>query len=79
MAYKWGPVKWMLHLIPVIIMASGAVDYAPPRRTRPLTPGIIAPLPTFFLPKSEDLGVHFRIALMFCCGDAPEERRFGGA
>jgi 4-hydroxy-2-oxoglutarate aldolase len=28
-----------------------------PRVTRPLMPGIIAPLPTFFLPESEDLGV----------------------
>ena len=27
--------------------------------TRPLTPGIYAPVPTFFLPESEDLGVSF--------------------
>lgn len=65
-----GEVGMLPLPFPVIIMASGGIDYAPPRRTRPLTPGIIAPLPTFFLPKSEDLGVHFRIALMFCCTDA---------
>jgi len=47
-------------------MPSSRIDVAPPHPTRPLTPGIIAPLPTFFLPKSEDLGVQFRIGFVSC-------------
>lgn len=43
--------------------------------TRRLGPGIISPLPTFFLPDSEDLGVPFRITPVFRCTDAREECR----
>ncbi|KAI0247965.1 dihydrodipicolinate synthetase [Lactifluus subvellereus] len=39
-------------------MTSIGTSGALPRVTLPLTPGIIAPLPTFFLPESEDLDLH---------------------
>ena len=46
-------------------MASIGTKNTFPRGSRPVTPGIFAPLPTFFLPESEDLGVSYCIAHIF--------------
>ena len=38
-------------------MTSNGTTNSNPRSMRRLTPGIIAPVPTFFLSESEDLGM----------------------
>ena len=57
-----GPWKRLLSAVPSpLIMASGGVNNTPPHPMRKITSGIIAPLPTFFLPENEDLGAYFSI------------------
>src|SRR5216683_7444975 len=69
-----GPWKRLLSAVPSpLIMASGGVNNTPPHPMRKITSGIIAPLPTFFLPENEDLGAYFSIALTLLCADGPDE------